>query len=160
MPTHLPSSIRDGGDTVARSKNYFPLGRTGGMDIELLDSRLEIDESLVRASPAEIRRQVEEYAAGGRRAFDLPVEYPDTFAGDVMEAMATIPYGETRTYGDLAADLGTAPVAVGQGCGSNPVPVIVPCHRVVASDGSLRGYSAGDGVAVKRRLLELEASNA
>jgi methylated-DNA-[protein]-cysteine S-methyltransferase len=72
-----------------------------------------------------------------------------------MAAMAAIPYGETSTYGDLAQELDTAPVAVGTACSRNPVPLVVPCHRVVGVD-SLGGYSAGDGLALKERLLELE----
>ena len=128
------------------------------MNVELLGSTIEIDESRIAEPPETIRTQVEAYAAGERRTFELTVERPDGLVGDVMAAMAEIPYGETRTYGDLAADLGTAPVAVGGACGRNPVPVVVPCHRVVGSDGGLRGYSAADGVATKRRLLDLEAA--
>lgn len=117
---------------------------------------VEIEESVVDAPPADVERQVGEYAAGDRRAFDLDVSYPDSFTGDVMRAMAAIPYGGTRTYGALAADLDTAAVAVGQGCGRNPVPIVVPCHRVVGADGGLHGYSADGGVALKERLLEHE----
>ncbi|ELZ00062.1 methylated-DNA--[protein]-cysteine S-methyltransferase [Natrialba asiatica] len=127
------------------------------MKLQILDGEIGIDESIIAESAAEIRAQVREYERGDRRRFDLDVTVPDGLTGDVMAAMMTIPYGETRTYGDLAADLGTSPVAVGQACGRNPVPVVVPCHRVVGSDGALTGYSAADGVATKRRLLELEA---
>lgn len=127
------------------------------MEVALLGSTIEIDESFLGAAPDEIRSQVGEYAAGERRDFELVVEYPDGLLGAVMAAMSRIPYGATLTYGDLAAELGTAPVAVGRACGRNPAPVVVPCHRVVGSDGGLRGYSAADGVATKRRLLELEA---
>lgn len=127
------------------------------MDISILQSKIEIDESLVEEPPAEIRTQVREYERGDRRAFDLEIATPDGFLGDVMNAMSEIPSGETRSYSDLAAKLETSPIAVGQACGRNPVPVIVPCHRVVGSDGSLNGYSAADGVETKRRLLELEA---
>lgn len=127
------------------------------MNVEVLDSRIEIDESLVAESTATIRSQVREYVQGDRRAFDLSVAFPDGHLGRVMAAMTDIPYGETRTYGDLAADLDTAPVAVGQACARNPVPLIVPCHRVVGSDGGLRGYSAADGIPAKRRLLDFEA---
>jgi len=128
------------------------------MRVELFGTTIGIDESVVTESEGEIRRQVREYERGERRAFDLTVGFPDGLTGRVMRAMAEIPYGETRTYGELAADLGTSPVAVGQACGRNPVPVVIPCHRVVGSDGSLRGYSAADGVATKRRLLDHEAA--
>lgn len=126
------------------------------MNVDLLGSTIEVDDSFVVESADEIRRQVDEFAAGQRRDFELSVEFPDGLLGDVIAAMTRIPYGETRSYGDLAADLDTAPVAIGRACGRNPVPVVVPCHRVVGSDGRLRGYSAADGVATKRRLLELE----
>ena len=128
--------------------------------LESLDGAIELDESFVVEPPDEIVVQLEEYARGERRKFDLHVEFPDTVTGAVMEAMAEIPYGETCTYGDIATELDTAPVAVGQACGRNPVPLIVPCHRVVGSDGGLRGYSAAGGVATKRRLLDLEAREA
>ena len=94
--------------------------------------------------------------AGDREAFDLGVAFPDGFLGEVMRAMTRVPYGETRTYGELAAGIGSSPVAVGGACGRNPVPVVVPCHRIVAA-GSLGGYSAAGGVAAKRALLDAEA---
>jgi methylated-DNA-[protein]-cysteine S-methyltransferase len=128
------------------------------MEIEVLDGGISLDEALIDAPPEAVRRQVSEYERGDRRRFDLPVSRPKSFLGRVMEAMQAVPYGETRTYGDLAATLGTAPIAVGRACGLNPVPLIVPCHRIVGSDGSLRGSSAPGGVALKRRLLEHERS--
>nr|WP_284063342.1 methylated-DNA--[protein]-cysteine S-methyltransferase [Halobaculum sp. SYNS20] len=105
-----------------------------------------------------MRRQAREYREGNRTAFDLPVRYPDGFTGRVMGAMATIPYGETRTYGDIAADLDNAPQSVGAACGRNPVPLIVPCHRVVAVEG-LGGFSAEGGPELKRHLLDHERSD-
>lgn len=126
------------------------------MHVEIFGRTVEIDESLVEAPEAEIREQVAEYEAGERRAFDLPVRSPDDFTGAVMDAMAEIPYGETRTYGELAAELDTAAVAVGGACGRNPVPLVVPCHRVVGAN-SLGGFSAAGGPALKERLLEHES---
>lgn len=127
------------------------------MDVDVLGTTFEIDESVIRADTGDIRSQIREYERGIRRSFDLRVECPDGLTGDVMRLMADIPYGETRTYGAIAADLDTAPIAVGQACGRNPVPLIIPCHRVIGSNGELNGYSAGDGVRTKRRLLEFEA---
>lgn len=127
------------------------------MDAELLGSQVEIDGSLLSAPPAAVRHQLREYAAGERRTFDLEVSFPDTFTGRVMRAIASIPYGDTRPYGELARELNTSPRAVGGGCGRNPIPVVVPCHRVVRSDGGLGGYSGAGGVALKRRLLDHEA---
>ena len=127
------------------------------MIVDILESSLEIDESYVVESSAEIHSQLREYERGERFTFDLEVTVPDGLTGQVMREMATIPYGETRTYGDLAETLDTAPIAIGGACGRNPVPIIVPCHRVVGHDGGLCGYSGGDGLATKRELLEFEA---
>lgn len=125
------------------------------MERTVLGGRVAIDETLVDAPVAAIDAQLAEYERGERTEFSLPVDYPDEFTGRVMRAMAAIPFGETRTYGDLAADLDTAAVAVGQAAGRNPVPVIVPCHRVVGAD-SLGGFSAAGGVSLKERLLAHE----
>lgn len=127
------------------------------MDVEVLGSQVEIDASLLSATPSMVRHQLREYAAGERRTFDLEVAFPDTFTGRVMRAIAAIPYGETRTYGELAEALDTSPRAVGGGCGRNPLPIVVPCHRVLRSNGGLGGYSGAGGVKLKRRLLDHEA---
>lgn len=130
------------------------------MEVELMGDRIGIDERYLDIPPESIHRQVSEYAAGDRRTFDCTVTFPDSYTGRVMEAMAAIPYGETQTYGDIAAELGSAPRAVGGACGRNPAPIIVPCHRVVRSDGGLGGYSATSGVTLKARLLEHETRTA
>lgn len=126
------------------------------MRVEVFDGGLDVDESRIRESRDEIGRQIREYERGERRTFDLTVEFPETFGGRVMAEMDAIPYGETTTYGAIAEALDTAPIAVGGACGRNPVPLVVPCHRVLASDGSLRGYSAPGGLELKRRLLDHE----
>ncbi len=103
--------------------------------------------------------QLAEYFSGKRRLFDLPVAPTGTvFRRRVWHAMRAIPYGRTQTYGDLARTLDSAPRAVGQACGANPIPIIIPCHRVVASGGRLGGFSGGEGCATKRQLLALEAA--
>jgi methylated-DNA-[protein]-cysteine S-methyltransferase len=117
----------------------------------------DLDGTLIEASTDEIERQVREYERGDRRTFSLEVDTPDSFTGRVMATMAEIPYGETRTYGELARTLGTSAVAVGGGCGRNPLPIVVPCHRVVAT-GSIGGFSAAGGVAAKAALLAHERS--
>lgn len=105
------------------------------------------------------RQQLTDYFSGDRTDFDLPLAPPHTaFQGRMRAAMIAIPYGETRSYGDLAAALGSAARAVGQACGSNPIPIVVPCHRVLAAGGALGGFSAGSGVATKRWLLAHEAA--
>jgi methylated-DNA-[protein]-cysteine S-methyltransferase len=130
------------------------------MEIELFESAFAVDETYIDESPAEIREQIGEYERGERRTFDLAIDAPDTFTGRVMWQMIEIPYGETRTYGEIADALDTSPIAVDGACGRNPVTVVVPCHRVVKSDGGLGGFSASGGVAVKRRMLDHEAEHA
>lgn len=110
---------------------------------------------------AEGRRQLMEYLAGARSAFDLPLRLQGTdFQRQVWEALRSIPYGETRSYGQLAAALGRprACRAVGMANHNNPIPILVPCHRVVGANGSLTGYAGG--LDLKQRLLELERSSA
>lgn len=105
----------------------------------------------------EAARQLGEYFAGTRHGFDLPVAFPAGLQGEVMRAMCAIPFGETRTYGDLAKVLGVPAQAVGQACGANPVPVIVPCHRILGATG-LGGYSAPGGIETKVALLKHEGA--
>ena len=106
---------------------------------------------------AEAKSQLEAYFERRLRVFDLPLEPAGTpFQKAVWKAMAEIPYGETRTYGDLAHAVDSAPRAIGGACGRNPIPIVVPCHRVVGAGGTLTGFSGGDGVATKRALLSLE----
>ena len=102
-------------------------------------------------------RQLNEYFAGERREFELDLA-PDgtTFQVEVLEALRGIPYGETCTYRDIAVAVGRpkAVRAVGNANGRNPLPIVIPCHRVIGSDGSLTGF--GGGIEVKRYLLDLE----
>jgi methylated-DNA-[protein]-cysteine S-methyltransferase len=101
------------------------------------------------------RAQIDEYFAGERECFDLPLAANGTpFQLRVWDALKTIAYGETRGYGWLAQQVGSGPRAVGGANASNPISVIVPCHRVIGADGSLTGF--GWGVDVKRALIALE----
>jgi methylated-DNA-[protein]-cysteine S-methyltransferase len=105
----------------------------------------------------EAERQFGEYLAGERTAFDVPTSaVGDAFQQRVWTLLKGIPYGETTTYGELARELGDPALAraVGRAVGSNPLSVIVPCHRVVGKDGKLTGYAGG--LERKRFLLELE----
>ena len=102
--------------------------------------------------------QLEAYFAGALRRFDLPLAPEGTsFQREVWSALTAIPYGETVSYGELARRLGrpAASRAVGAANGQNPIPIVIPCHRVIGADGSLTGF--GGGLAIKRRLLDLEA---
>ncbi len=107
---------------------------------------------------AQVRTQLEEYFAGERVEFDLKLNMQGTdFQKDVWQALVTIPYGVTTSYGEISRQINRpkASRAVGAANGRNPVPVIVPCHRVIGSNGSLTGF--GGGLAAKQWLLELES---
>ena len=103
--------------------------------------------------------QLAAYFAGERRSFDLPLA-PSGTAHDraVWRAIREIPAGETRTYGGVAQTVRSSPRAVGGACGRNPLPIIVPCHRIVGANGALGGYSAPGGLQTKRFLLALEGA--
>jgi methylated-DNA-[protein]-cysteine S-methyltransferase len=96
------------------------------------------------------------YFDGALRRFDLPLALAGTaYRQRVWQALADIPYGQTRTYQQIAAAAGGSPRSIGGANGANPAPIIIPCHRVVATTG-VGGYSGGDGIATKRFLLTLE----
>lgn len=112
---------------------------------------------LLAAATAQFR----EYFAGQRRRFDLPLDPQGTdFQRKVWKALEAIPYGETRNYREVAEAVGTprAVRAVGAANGRNPLPIVVPCHRVIGADGKLVGYAGG--LPVKRILLDLESADA
>jgi methylated-DNA-[protein]-cysteine S-methyltransferase len=106
----------------------------------------------------EERREVEDYFAGRRHDFELPIDWQLShgFLLRARQGIAAIPYGETRTYTDLARSAGNerAVRAAGSACSRNPIPLVVPCHRVLRSDGTLGGYAGG--LEMKEELLNLE----
>ncbi len=147
--------------------------KTRWMDSPIGGLRLHVDAGLLTriefdAEPTgehrddplldEVERQLTAYFAGERREFDLPVAADGTeFQKKVWAYLRTIPYGQTVTYGRIATDLGyEAGIsrAVGAANGANPIPIVIPCHRVIGSDGKLTGYAGG--VERKTTLLELE----
>lgn len=102
-------------------------------------------------------RQLSEYFAGTRTEFSLPVAPDGTeHQKKVWAAMCAIPSGKVRSYGDLAAEIGSSARAVGTACGKNPIPIIVPCHRILSTGGGIGGYSGRGGTETKRQLLDLE----
>ena len=108
---------------------------------------------------AEARKQLDAYFDGRLTRFDLPLRPAGTaFQKSVWTLMAEIPHGAVRTYGDLAGDLGSGPRAVGGACGRNPIPIVIPCHRVVGGGGGMGGYSGLGGVDTKGALLRLEGA--
>jgi methylated-DNA-[protein]-cysteine S-methyltransferase len=107
----------------------------------------------------EAKRQLERYFDGGLEQFELPLRpYGTTFRKQVWDAMLRIPYGSTQTYGKIAADVGSQARAVGGACGANPIPIIVPCHRILGANGALGGYSGEGGTETKAFLLRLEGA--
>lgn len=108
-----------------------------------------------------LERAVAELAAyfeGGGQEFSVPIQFnPDGLQGKVMAAMRAIPFGDTLTYGEIAATVGAPAQAVGQACGANPIPVLVPCHRVLGANG-LGGFSAPGGIETKVALLKHEGA--
>ncbi|MDX1781758.1 MAG: methylated-DNA--[protein]-cysteine S-methyltransferase [Thalassovita sp.] len=106
----------------------------------------------------EAARQLGEYFRGERTDFDLPLRVDGSeFLRRICAAIAAIPYGETRTYGELARELQVPAQAVGQGCSGNPIPILIPCHRVLGSSG-LGGFTGRGGVETKVWLLRHEGA--
>lgn len=139
-------------------------GDTGVARIDFPDSRHPVpDEPAWSRAPHRLldatRAQLDAYFAGTRRAFDLPLAPRGTpFQVQVWTTLAAIPFGATWSYRQLAAQLGrpSATRAVGAANGRNPLPIVLPCHRVIGADGSLTGF--GGGLPTKRFLLELEGA--
>ena len=114
---------------------------------------------VLRSPLDDVRRELDEYFDGRRREFDLPLDLRVApFPADVLRELARVPYGRTDTYGKLAARAGRpkAARAVGTIMNRNPIPIVLPCHRIVGANGDLTGYAGG--LDVKRRLLELEGA--
>ena len=103
--------------------------------------------------------QLDAYFDGALKGFDLPLRPEGTaFQKILWRALEAIPYGQTLTYGQLASRIDSGPRAIGGACGRNPIPVIIPCHRVLASGGKMGGYSGLDGLETKTFLLRLEGA--
>lgn len=134
--------------------------RVVGLDIER-DGSLPHESVAEKKSAVLVKtaKQLSEYFAGKRREFDVPVALAGTaFQKSVWDTLAGIPFGQVRSYGDVGMSTGraTAGRAVGGAVGANPIPIIVPCHRVLASDGRITGYSGGNGIQTKAWLLDHE----
>lgn len=141
----------------------FPVGPLTVMEegghIIRIKFNTDVGDAIKKETPAimEAFRQLSDYFDGELKTFDLPLKPEGTpFQLKVWEALRTIPYGETRSYGDIARQIGNPKAcrAVGMGNHNNPIAIVVPCHRVIGADGSLTGY--GGGLPIKRQLLELE----
>lgn len=151
---------------------WVAVGRRGLVAIEFGDDEAGFVRRLASRSSAPVWRsqahvaesieQLRDYLAGRRNSFDLPIDLSRVtdFQREVLRAAAEVPAGLVATYGEIAQRIGKprAARAVGQALAHNPIPIVVPCHRVVAADGSLTGYSGGAGVETKARLLALEGA--
>lgn len=105
----------------------------------------------------EAKCQLDAYFDRHLERFDLPLEpMGSSFQKTVWRAMLKIPYGQTQTYGELAKSIGSVPRAVGGACGRNPIPIVIPCHRVTGTGGKLTGFSGGEGIETKQQLLDIE----
>jgi len=165
LPTQLPESPWLLATVDARGAlvglDFVP---PGGGDRADLAERLEARHrgQAIAWEPARcaaVARQLAEYFAGRRREFALTLDPPGTpFQRDVWGELARIPYGATVSYGELARRVGrpAASRAVGAANGANPIPIVLPCHRVIGANGSLTGY--GGGLPIKRALLALEGA--
>jgi methylated-DNA-[protein]-cysteine S-methyltransferase len=129
----------------------------------LQDLATRVSPRVLEAPPQldEVRRELDRYFEGRLTTFDLPLDWQLTggFRAKVQHAIARIPYGRTRSYTEVARTAGNerAVRAAGTACGSNPLPIVVPCHRVLRSGGALGGY--GGGLPMKKALLELERTH-
>ena len=132
----------------------------GGLDVVLGDLADRISPRIVEGPSRldDLRRQLDEYFAGSRRSFDVPIDWSLShgFTQRILQAIWAIPFGETSNYRDVAAAAGNARAtrAAGNACGANPIPIVVPCHRVLRTGGGLGGYTGG--VEKKQTLLTLE----
>ncbi len=131
-------------------------GRLTGLDYLFSDAEPFVEHS---SMAREVAHQLVAYLAGERRSFDLPLDLRGTpFQRRVWSMLGEIPYGERRTYGALARELGSSPRAVGNACRANPLPIVVPCHRVVSVSGfgGYAGHTSGRNMTIKRWLLTHE----
>ncbi len=173
MTAATASSVRDSGlGAAGRLVVESPVGplvlHAAGGGLAAITWRHSEDEAAGSAAAADLdpssaallaeaTSQLAEYFAGRRRDFDLPLAPAGSpFQRRAWAELGRIPYGATVSYGTLARRLGSAAQAVGQACGANPLPIVIPCHRVLAAGGALGGYSGGGGLETKCALLRLE----
>jgi methylated-DNA-[protein]-cysteine S-methyltransferase len=139
-----------------------PIGpiRIEGDDRQLERITIGAEGPAARGSSAIVRaaaEQLEQWLAGERHSFDVPLSPAPTPRGAILrDGLIAVPFGATTSYGDLARDLGSSARAIGQLCARNPFPILVPCHRVLNHGGGLGAYSAGQGPTTKSWLLDHE----
>lgn len=143
-------------DNITSPLGSLELREDAGRIIRLEWRRFARNEATPLFSRARV--QIDAYFAGTLTEFDLPLQVNGSdFQRAVCDAIYAIPFGETRTYGEIAKELGASAQAVGSACGANPIPLIIPCHRVLGT-GNLGGFSASGGVETKVWLLKHEGA--
>lgn len=147
---------------------YSPIGLISLFSTEHGITRIEFDDKPDLATREQVntplltlcRQQIEEYFAGQRTEFSVPLDWSQLtgFRAEALRITARIPFGQLRTYGEIAAELGkpAASRAVGGAMARNPLPILIPCHRVIATSGHLTGFSTANGIASKAWLLQME----
>lgn len=147
-----PVIVRTEGDAITALRWGGTEGGTGNGTGSVAED--QGDMALLR----EAGRQLAAYFAGEREVFDLPLApRGNGFQQRFYALLCAIPFGHTRTYGEIAAEMGASAQAIGQACGANPIPIFIPCHRVLGASG-LGGFSGGIGVETKVALLKLEGA--
>ena len=166
-----PIAVQDRKCVTAAARIQTPIGTLGVAATARGLWRIEFDARRIRPARGDAEaqahlaaavKQLREYFSGQRKEFDVPLDLQGTpHQLRIWRALCAIPYGETLTYGELARRVGlstAAARAAGRACATNPAPVVVPCHRVIGSDGKLHGF--GGGLPLKEALLKLEGSEA
>ena len=141
--------------TLCLTAEHGEITRVDWTDDTNAQTEGNVDSNLL----ATAAQQLDAYFAGTAQKFDLPLAPAGTdHDRAVWHCMQRIPFGTTRSYGEIANEIGSSARAVGGACGRNPIPVIIPCHRVLAANGGIGGYSGDGGIDTKHRLLALEGA--
>ena len=170
VQAHSPHLWIDGLPETPIGLIWVALSPAGLAAIEIGGSQEEFKQGLLARYGAQVEgdsekarpvlEQIKAYLGGERVQFGLEIDWSGMsgFQQRALRAVTDIPYGQTRTYGQIAADIGVpqASRAVGRANATNPIPLVIPCHRVIGADGQLRGYGGGEGVKTKAWLLSLE----
>ena len=137
----------------------------GLVAVEWARPQPDFDSYLLHSDPETVApyvKELQEYFAGVRRAFSFPIDWSifRPFQREALQRVFQIPYGETRTYMDIAMEIDRprAYRAVGRANATNPMPIVIPCHRLIGTDGKLHGYGGGDGLKTKEWLLRMEGA--